>query len=205
MPLPARALAALALVPLLAGCSLAGEAWVDAETIAYAVTVSGLGVEDGNLLDMCTGHSWYVPGAEVHDLRTEDRKTSCRLVGEMPLDDSNPLGMFVVTADHVFGRVTLSQGSGVGPLTLEGLDLTVHFPGDVLVASAGGQVSGLTVTWTDGDRAVAEGLVATASRAQGLAPWLLPAIGGTVVGAAAVGGVALWRRRARPANEVSHA
>ncbi len=78
----ARAAAALAVLPL-AACSLRGEAWLDAESLRFDVTVAYPSQTDG----ICRGDSWYFQPLEIDTLDAPRGREACRVTGSISHDD----------------------------------------------------------------------------------------------------------------------
>lgn len=180
-----RAAATLLLALPLAACSVKGEAWVEADRVRLDVTVAYATDDPMGGPGVCSMDlAQQIPGLTVTFIETPAGQTSCRLVGDVAQDEASwPFGrVTVVTPEHLFLR--LPHGYVSDPATFTGVDLTVHFPGEVLAASGGAHVQGSTVTWIDPDRVRAEGFSVTARARPDLPGWLVPGLAGLAWGAA---------------------
>lgn len=193
--------AGLLAVPL-GGCTLRGDAWLDGESFSYDVVVTYDPEGPSRANGLCTPESWPDGEVSVTEVEAPPGEKACRIVGEDRFGDegwSFVEGLVVRTPDHLFLRLPpLAFVSGEDAFT--GLDLTLHTPGDVLVASAGATVWGNSATWRDASRVETEGLSLTARAQPGLPGWVLPGGAGILAGV----GIALVVRRAArrtPADE----
>lgn len=219
-------IAALALLTLLvlSGCEARGAVEVlDADRVRvdgtvwdrYEITVTS---EDGTVgsvhIEPCFGlRSTDELVAEPLTDPADPRRLGCRLVGVLKpasVYSYRNLSFLAATQDRTVLLVpadTLARARTTGldadegrPVPGQVFDLTVTFPGQVLLADPSGHVDGNTVHWTDASAAEADGLRAIALREGVLAPDTLRAItaaAGAVLGAllAAVALVILGRRR----------
>lgn len=179
-----RAAAVMLLALPLAACSLKGEAWVDADTVRLDVTVAYATHGPMTGMALCAAEEWQYPGVTITMIDTPVGTTSCRVVGEMAQGElARPFGrVTVVTPEHLLLRVPGDYFSTES--AHDDLDLTLHFPGEVLAASAGAHVQGASVTWIDPDALRTDGLSVTARARADLPAWLLPGLAGLAWGAA---------------------
>lgn len=104
----------------------------------------------------------------------------------------------MTTPEHLFLRLPPVFLGHVTPF--EDIDLTLHTPGDVLVASAGADVSGSTALWRDPGRVQEEGFAVTTRTTTAPPGWLVPGLAGLGWGAA----LALGWRWLRPHAPAAH-
>lgn len=187
-------LAAVALLVPLAGCSLRGDLRFDedaAVTVDVALTYAAASLAGG--LDLCDGartaERW---GLTTTALPAAPGQRACRITGVTRESGQDPsLGTVARASDHLFLAVDppwfLER-----PAPTDDLDLTLHFPGDV-VAAAGGDVTGRSVRLTDPNRILAEGVAATAWTRPAPPPWVVPMVAGLGWGTL-LGLALLWLR-----------
>ncbi len=191
----ATAAAVAAAAAALTGCQLAGTVDVGLSDVAVDLTLTHRVSTTSN---PCTDIDTPLLRKEV--AITPDGSLSCRFTGALPHDQvPNVGGTFVASAESIVLTASGTPHDGVLPADAS-LDLTFTFPGDVVVATAGGTVSGNRVHFDDIAAAQAEGIgiVARPATAPDSTVWwwgLSGLVAGTSAGA---GATWVWRRRRRP-------
>lgn len=200
----AAAAASVVLLAALAGCSLRGE--------IHIVGNDEVRVDLRYVPDEFPGVSGcreYTPGfsdLEIVSSGNPDAPRECRVVGTLTAErdeESDLLSRLLMGNDDLFalnsGPVGYSE-TGEPP----DVDVTVHFPGQVVAGNGRLGWTGSTMRWTDGVDVRDHGIHAVAERTPSLPGWFVPAVAGAGWGAVLVGlgaGPALAasrRRRAVP-------
>lgn len=176
-----RAAAVVLLALPLAACSLKGEAWVDPDAVRVDVTLSYATSGPMAGMDLC--NEWHsLSELTITPIESPSDQTSCRVVGEMAHQEPAwPFGrVTAATPEHLFLRIPGGYFSAESPL--DDLDLTLHFPGEVLAASAGAHVQGASATWVDPDAVRTDGVTVTARARPDFPSWLVPGLAGLAWG-----------------------
>lgn len=148
-------LAALAVLLPLAACSLEGDAYVDAKHVVIDAVLTHDASGPIAWMDLCFG-ALTDQNVTTTPLPSPAGTVACRVSGTVALSESPRMvwPSVVQGVDHVFVRVPAINfiiNANGDEEALESIDLTIHFPGDVVSATGGAQVFGSTVRWRDAD------------------------------------------------------
>lgn len=204
-----RVVALAAVVPL-AACSATGDLWFAADdTVRVELDVS-YPYSTPMFMPLCSPTDWLGTGTLKADRKpAPSGHAACHLSGTVSRADATqgPWGIFgraVFSDDFAFlqvpGYYLQSLGAGVSA----DLDLTLHFPGEVVAIGGAGRAQGTTVHIADADALAEEGLSLTARLAPTEPDWVVPGVAGLGWGAALAGLVWWLRRRTPPAEEAPH-
>lgn len=189
---------------LLSGCTVTGHVAIEQQEVVFdlrvehdVLTPQGRAVEAFRpCLDAGTRIGLKVARAEAPEGRR-----ACFITGSLSTEDGSGRSLvpYLLATDQV---VTLSIppafAETLGEETpLEAIDVTVSFPGEVLIHTGTGTLSGQQVRWNDVEAVHRDGIIA-ASRPAGSPPWTLLSYLGTAAAGLALGGGAVWwwgRRR----------
>lgn len=210
MPKPhiARAAASLALLPLTA-CGLRGEVTVEPDVLSIDLVVTVPREESDKSEGPCTP-GWL--GSEVALkvkpvlLADGSNEVACHLQGELAHSAVAPWAWLVASSSEGVVFVQVPAG-GVLPTVsgadkLAHVDVTVHFPGQVVSTNGALNAFGTSVRVTDAQALWAHGFSATARTEAGVAGWVLPAFAGLGWGAILTGVVgSLWSWSGAPAPQ----
>ncbi len=191
----AGVVAAAAVVPL-AGCSVVGDVHVHPDdTLDVDLDVAYVAASDMGWLNPCS--PTLAPGLAVESLESDPGEVRCSIEGTthasaLAQGELSFLLMGDSSADHVFLRLPPGSGWGPQPLVRE-LDVTLHFPGEVVAATGGVRVDGRTATVTDPKALLGEGATITARKHAGWPGWLVPGLAGVAWGGALAAGTR-WAR-----------
>lgn len=185
-------LASVALLLPLAGCSLRGEVWLEPDATARVDLV--LAYESGSEFASVAPCS-QDPGRSTlasPPVPAAPGYVACHLTGRTTLDGDTleQWGIAVASPDHLFVRTTRPwylRNAG----EVSDLDVLLHFPGDVIAASRGVEVTGSTARLND-PVAAGDGIAVTARSRLTLPSWLVPLLAGLGWGIALALGASWW-------------
>ena len=203
MPGPriARAAAVLALLPLTA-CGLRGEVTVEPDVLSIDVVVTTpREVNDTGWGPCTTGSLGSEVALKVEPVPPADGSddVACRLQGDLAHDAVVPWVSLVTSASDgvIFAHVptggVLRDVFGTGELA--DLDLTVHFPGQVVSTNGAVEATGTSVRLADPQAFRDQGFAATARTESTVPVWVLSALAGLGWGAILTGLVGRLRSR----------